>query len=85
MPKLSLIPLVACAALISATQARAITYNVSDTYLAGATTATVTGTITTDGTIGVLTYDNISSYSLLWSHSARLTILVGIYSSPERL
>jgi hypothetical protein len=50
-----------CAGLVSAVQAAPLTYNVSRSIGAG---GSVVGTITTDGTLGVLTTANVTGWTL---------------------
>ena len=61
--KTKLVRLVACVALLSVSRAEASTYDVSISDVSG--TVSVTGTITTDGTIGVLSRSNITDYNLV--------------------
>jgi hypothetical protein len=68
--KLKLLGLVACVALFGVSQAEASTiYDVNDT----AGSLSVTGTITTDGTIGVLGSGDILAWSLIISGSGTPT------------
>jgi hypothetical protein len=71
--KMKLLGLVACMALLGTSQAGATTYTVND----GTASLGVTGTITTDGNIGVLSASDITDWNLLLNVSGSSFDLTG--------
>ena len=77
--KLKLLGLIACTALLGVSQAKATTYNVDivDSLLS------ISGTITTDGTIGTLNTANIADWNLKVTDEYPSFVLTGPVSGPN--
>jgi hypothetical protein len=71
--KTKLLGFIACIALLGVSQAGATTYNVDE--VSG--TVSLTGTITTDGTIGVLSTSNLTDWNLLLAIGSTTSDLTG--------